>query len=174
MERISKNDLTIGATCYLIRYKGDAGKMAKYVLPIWLSCMFFSPCFIFSDDSQGQTYGAKRQDLWIADVLGVAVKIRKAEEDYEKFYRECNIRSSVQSNATVGSPAERNGDVGQGNSACKKAEEALAMAKLARRQYQLILDQAALASVPVDWLRAHFAWVRWGPEWDRTQSTKSH
>jgi hypothetical protein len=137
----------------------------KRMLPFFLVSLVLFPSFLFtaddSDETKSQSYGSRRQDVWITDVVDVALKIRKAEGDYQAYAALCRKESTAQMNAND-------------KSACKNAEQALVTAKEARGQYQLILDQAALASVPVEWLRAHFSWVRYGKEWDRTDNITIH
>ena len=120
----------------------------------------------FAQEATGQTvpmnnttnqsaklYGGKTADHWVSEVLRVAITIRATEESYEKSLREC-----VSSGRTV-----------EDNTApaCIRANHSRFAAESARNEYQRLLNDASVTSLPSEWLRAHFTWVRWGPEWKR-------
>ena len=97
-------------------------------------------------------YGGKTADQWISEVLHIALTVRTTEETYEKSLRECvRLRKSVDDKAP----------------SCIRANDSRFAAESARNEYQRLLNEAAATSLPPEWLRAHFTWVRWGPEWKR-------
>jgi hypothetical protein len=98
----------------------------------------------------------KAQEYWIAEVLRLALEIRKAEEDYEKLSRECALLRKQD----LAFP-------------CDRARESLAVAERTRYKYQTLLNQASNSSIPVEWLKAHFTWVRWSPAWRRQQNQEA-
>ncbi len=97
-----------------------------------------------------ELYAGKSADSWITEVVRLASTIRATEEDYEENLREC-------------------GRHGKNRKAppCIRANNALLAAQSARAEYQSLLNEVSATSLPTDWLKAHFTWVRWGPEWKK-------
>ena len=91
-------------------------------------------------------------DYWISEVVRLASTIRATEEDYEQNLREC---------------VRRGGSVDKNDPPCIRANNALFAAQSARVEYQRLLNSVSRTTLPTEWLRAHFTWVRWGPEWKR-------
>ena len=96
-------------------------------------------------------YGGKTAEGWVSEVVRLAVTIRATEENYEKSLRECvSSGRSVEDNTAP---------------PCIRANHSRFAAESARNEYQRLLNKVSRTSLPVEWLRANFTWVRFGQEW---------
>jgi hypothetical protein len=126
-------------------------------------CSLFFLIFTFSQQADtepvqtnltnpSQLYAGRTADFWISEVVRLAINIRNAEEDYDKNLGECMRQKSSEK---------------QDSLPCLRANQAKSTAQDSRKEYQHLLDTVSTTSLPTDWLRAHFTWVRWGSEWKR-------
>jgi hypothetical protein len=99
-----------------------------------------------------QLYAGRTADFWVSEVIRLAIKIRNSEEEYDQNLGECMRQTSPQD---------------QNSLTCIKANQAKWTASASRSEYQRLLNTVSKTSLPPDWLRAHFTWVRWGKEWKR-------
>jgi hypothetical protein len=100
--------------------------------------------------SPAKLYAGKTADHWISEVVRLAVTVRSTEEDYEQSRRAC-----VKQGKTIEDPAP----------VCIRAKHSYYASQAARNEYQRLLNTVSRTSLPVEWLRANFTWVRFGPEW---------
>jgi hypothetical protein len=130
--------------------------------------MYFALIFLvlhFVQDASSQTvemnslshtssklYAGKTADHWVSEVLRLAVTIRATEEDYEKSLREC-----VQGGKSLNDNVPK----------CIRANHSRFAAQSARNEYQRLLNAVSKSSLPEEWLRSHFTWVRFGKDWKR-------
>lgn len=119
--------------------------------------------FAFVQDAYSQTaqmnnttniapkqYAGKTAEEWVSDVIQIAITVRETEEEYEQSLKEC----------------ARLGKTGQDKELpCTRANRAFHASQSARQEYQRLLNTVSRTSLSQPWLKAHFAWVRFGPEW---------
>lgn len=105
---------------------------------------------ITTSNESHELYAGKTADHWISEVMRLAVTVRATEEDYERNLRECIARGHSKDDKTP---------------PCIRANHALFASQSARNEYQRLLNRLSRTELPLQWLRAHFTWVRWGPEW---------
>ena len=99
-------------------------------------------------------YAGKTADQWVSEVIRLAVTIRATEEEYERSLRECAKQGKTTEDQT---------------SACIRANHAFFASQSARNEYQRMLNTVSRTSLPIEWLRSHFTWVRFGPDWKDNQ-----
>jgi hypothetical protein len=119
--------------------------------------------FTFAQESFGQTdqmnntttapaklYAGKTAEHWISEVIRLAVTVRATEEDYEQNLRECVKQGKTKEDQAP---------------PCIRANHSYFASQSARNEYQRLLNTVSRTTLPVEWLRANFTWVRFGPEW---------
>ena len=100
--------------------------------------------------SPSKLYAGKPADHWISEVIRLAVTVRATEEDYEQNLRECVKQGKTKEDKAP---------------PCIRANLSLYGSQSARNEYQRLLNAVSRTSLPLEWLRANFTWVRFGPEW---------
>ena len=129
----------------------------RTVVLIVLSCAFAQFAFaqtLHTTDAvaTSKLYAGKTADQWVSEIVRLALSTRIAEEDYEQSLREC---------AKLGATKEDKAPP------CVRANDAYNKSLSARKEYQQILNTVSGPSLPVEWLKAHFTWVRFASEWKR-------
>ena len=95
-------------------------------------------------------YAGKTPEEWASAVIQLAITVRQSEEQYEQSLKECARLGKTQKDKDL---------------PCARANRAFYASQSARHEYQRLLNTVSRTSLPQEWLKAHFAWVRFGPDW---------